>query len=353
MQAPGGDDASLAATLARLEGRLAAIEEALGGGQGQAFIGPELRPDLVGGPQYPAAGSDLQQRMAMGDPTAQVGVRPPPRRVTAVRHPAVVVLAPSHDRGAVAVARAAAARRSAGAVQLVTPSALAGARGWTHAIDAQGAVTGDVVLRSGTVLAPDAIGCVLNRCFDVTAPAFARAQPRERDYAAAEMHALVVSWLAGLGRPVINRAETMLGSTSRRQWLMRAIAAGIPVVRDVVATSASLVPRELRDRVTIRGPWPDTRLVARQPVEAGDAVVPPFVDVLVAGDRIHGKLPASLARRCVELARGAGYALLQLSFAARGAQLRLAYVDPMPSLLDRIAVDAVADLLERSVASPA
>ena len=70
VHASGGDDA-LAATLARLEGRLAAIEEALGGGQGQAFIGPELRPDLVGGPQYPAAGSDLEQRMAMGDPTAK------------------------------------------------------------------------------------------------------------------------------------------------------------------------------------------------------------------------------------------------------------------------------------------
>ena len=51
-------------------------------------------------------------------------------------------------------------------------------------------------------------------------------------------------------------------------------------------------------------------------------------------------------------ARGAGYALLQLSFDARGAQLRLAHVDPMPSLLDQGAVDAVADLLERSVARP-
>ena len=112
------------------------------------------------------------------------------------------------------------------------------------------------------------------------------------------------------------------------------------------------MPRELRDRVTVRGPWPDTRLVARQPVEAGDAVVPPFVDVLVAGDRVHGELPPSLQRRCVELARGAGYALLQLSFAARGPHLRLAHVDPMPPLLDRVAVDAVAGLLERSVASP-
>jgi hypothetical protein len=210
-----------------------------------------------------------------------------------------------------------------------------------------------VVLASGTVLAPDAIGCVLNRCFAVAAPAFARAQPRERDYAAAEMHALVVSWLAGLGRPVINRAETMLGSTSRRQWLMQAIAAGIPVVRDVVATSASLAPSELRDRVVVRGPWPDTRHLARQPVEAGDAIAPVaplFVDVLVAGDRAHGELPASLGRRCVELARTAGHALLALSFAVRGPELRLAHVDPMPPLLDRPAVAAVADLLERSAA---
>jgi hypothetical protein len=272
--------------------------------------------------------------------------------VTAARRRTILVLAPWHDRGAVAVAQAVAARRGAGAVQLVTPSELAGARGWTHALDARGRVTGDVVAASGAVLAPDAIAAVLNRCFVVAAPAFARAQPRERDYAAAEMHALVVSWLAGLGRPVINGADTMLGGTSRRQWLMRAVAAGIPVLRDVVATSAALVPSELRDRVTVRGPWPGTRLVARQPVAAGDAVVAPLVGVLVAGDRVHGEVSPSLGRRCVELARGSGHALLALRFAARGRELRLADVDPMPPLGDEASVAAVADLLERSSASP-
>jgi hypothetical protein len=270
--------------------------------------------------------------------------------VTAARHPAVVVLAPAHDRGAVAVARTAAARRGAGAVHLVTPSALAGARGWTHAVDARGAVTGDVVLRSGTVLAPDAIGCVLNRCFAVTAPAFAHAQPRERDYAAAEMHALVVSWLAGLGRPVVNGADTMLGSTSRRQWLMRAIAAGIPVMRDVVATSASLVPRELRDRVTVRGPWPDTRLVARQPVEAGDAVDPPFVDVLVAGDRVHGEVPPSLGVGARSRPRGRVRAVAAELRRAGGAAARPRRPDAAPARPG--ASTWVAGLLERSVARP-
>jgi immune inhibitor A len=77
VQAQGGEDA-VAAALGRLEGRLAAIEEALGAGQGQAFIGPELRPDLVGGPEYPGATSDLERRMAMGDPTAKREFDRPP-----------------------------------------------------------------------------------------------------------------------------------------------------------------------------------------------------------------------------------------------------------------------------------
>ena len=77
-----------------------------------------------------------------------------------------------------------------------------------------------------------------------------------------------------------------------------------------------------------------------------------MLDVLVAGDLVHGEVPASLQRRCVELARGAGYALLQLSFDTRGPELRLAEIDPMPPLLDQGAVDAVAGLLERSVAGP-
>ena len=114
--------------------------------------------------------------------------------MTAARHQTVIVLAPSHDRGAVAVARTAAARRGAGAVHLVTPSELAGARGWTHAVDARGGVTGDVVLRSGTVLAPDAIGACSTGASSWRRP---RSHERSRGSATTPRPRCTPSWSAG------------------------------------------------------------------------------------------------------------------------------------------------------------
>jgi len=58
---------------AGLEARVAALEAAvgLGGGESEAFIGGELRPDLVGSADYKSQG-DLQARMASGDRDAKV-----------------------------------------------------------------------------------------------------------------------------------------------------------------------------------------------------------------------------------------------------------------------------------------
>ncbi len=58
--------------VAELEARVAALEAALGaGGEAEPFISSELRPDLVGGPDYSAQGN-LQQRMASGDRDAKI-----------------------------------------------------------------------------------------------------------------------------------------------------------------------------------------------------------------------------------------------------------------------------------------
>jgi immune inhibitor A len=62
---------ALASTIDELTTRVAAIEEMLAGGPSQAFIGPELRPDLIGGPQYGSPGAGLEQRMQLGDPAAK------------------------------------------------------------------------------------------------------------------------------------------------------------------------------------------------------------------------------------------------------------------------------------------
>jgi immune inhibitor A len=64
--------------LAALSARVAALEQALGA-QAEAFIGPELRPDLVGGPTYDApGGAGLEQRMQLGDPAAKRHFDSPP-----------------------------------------------------------------------------------------------------------------------------------------------------------------------------------------------------------------------------------------------------------------------------------
>jgi immune inhibitor A len=58
--------------IAELDARVAALEAAMGsGGPTEPFIGSELRPDLVGGPDYTAQGN-LQERMASGDRDAKI-----------------------------------------------------------------------------------------------------------------------------------------------------------------------------------------------------------------------------------------------------------------------------------------
>jgi immune inhibitor A len=70
----GAPESEVMQMVAELEARVSALEAASGaGGAAQPFIGSELRPDLVGGPDYGTSGtaSDLQQRMAAGDREAK------------------------------------------------------------------------------------------------------------------------------------------------------------------------------------------------------------------------------------------------------------------------------------------
>src|SRR5215831_17531934 len=62
----------LSQTVGELEARVAALEAAIGsGGVAEPFIGSDLRPDLIGGPDYTGQG-DLERRMAVGDRDAKI-----------------------------------------------------------------------------------------------------------------------------------------------------------------------------------------------------------------------------------------------------------------------------------------
>jgi hypothetical protein len=267
----------------------------------------------------------------------------------------ILVLAHMQDRGAAAVARTLAARHGADAVCDITPAELARPRRWTHTVDANGRVDGELVLMSGRRVESARIECALNRIRTLSPPAFVRAGERERDYAAAELQALLVSWLAGLGRPVVHAPGGVgpVAARSRRQWLAGAIRAGIPVAREIAATSDRLVPSELRPALAVVGRSPGTANVAGQPVEARDATRHGQWRVLVAGERVHGPLPGGIARRCRELARDGACGLLGLTFAGASRRPRLVDVDPFPPLLDEASASAAADLLERLSGAPA
>ena len=86
---------------------------------------------------------------------------------------------------------------------LVSIDELLLAPGWDHDPESGTRIT----LGSGTVLENDRIAAVLNRIRMVEPPQFARSTPRDREYAQAEFHALVLSWLEQLGDRVVNRPQ--------------------------------------------------------------------------------------------------------------------------------------------------
>src|SRR4051794_6707245 len=83
---------------------------------------------------------------------------------------------------------------------------------------------------SGAALAPRAVLC---RATTVSAPWAARASPADREYAAAEAHAVLLAWLTALDCPVLNRpsGRGLVGPVlSDAEWLAAAARAGLPTL---------------------------------------------------------------------------------------------------------------------------
>lgn len=235
----------------------------------------------------------------------------------------VLVLAGDEDPGAAAVASAVAARRGAHAVTVVSPRQLAVARRWVHTVAPDGTTATEIRLSDGGCV-PGSPGAVLNRIDGVTPVRFARANARDRDYAAMELHALFVSWLAGLPCPVVNpvNGNGSAGLLAPPYWLLAARRAGLPVVR-------------AGRTVGTRAGHHATPSPARFP--AGT--------VLVAGRHASGVLAGRFGERCLEVARATGCPLLEFRFVRETGAVRLSAVDPRPGLRDPAEVAAVADYL--------
>lgn len=237
----------------------------------------------------------------------------------------LLILAPAVDRTAVRVA-ALAAERGTVPVRMVSPIELAQAR-WIHRVDSNDVDT-IIRLRDGTTLRSTDFTGVFNRMWGVPEVAFFSFAAADREYAVAEMHALVASWLASLRCAVINRGSphALCGSAfSASRWQTAAARVGLPVLAGgsdslLDARMPAAVDRLASVVVLCRATW-----------SAGLA------------DDEH----AILRDGCRRLAASAGVELLRIHFINRtdGRGWRFWVADPMPDLEESAPLSTLLDVL--------
>jgi hypothetical protein len=236
----------------------------------------------------------------------------------------LLILAHATDPGASSVAARLAGRLGTGHVRVVRPEVLGLAR-WSHRVSARGRAVTRVTLPSSETLVSAELGAVFNRIQYLSVPRFRSASIKDRDYAAAELHAVVASWLAELGDRVVHdvrRHPWVIPALTRQQWVSAAAAQGLPVAPRTAGTAAG---NEAEDQQP--GAWA------------------PAGGVLVAGGTAAGSRADEFGERCVAAAHAIGLPLLEFHFAVEHGATVLVQVDPLPRLVDPGAAEVVSELL--------
>lgn len=197
-----------------------------------------------------------------------------------------------------------------------------------------------VALRGGEVIGTET-ECVLCRAGTLTPQVFADVEDQE--YAAAEMHALGLSWLWGLGRAVVNRPSLGgLGGCAPDIVTLARLAADVglrtPPWRIVVNRAVNGA-----DGRWVAHAWDGRQLPAGfDGLAGGDGpplalpavfsvpLGPARTTVLVCGGQVVGA-PEPLRAQLVELCREAGTEVCELTLAGDGSELLLA-LNPVPAL---------------------
>ena len=177
-------------------------------------------------------------------------------------------------------------------VILARPESL-GLAAWSHRVTAAGQASTHIKLPNGTVVSSENVSCVFNRLQYLPVPRFHRATAKDRDYAGAELQALVASWLFSFGPRVVNPSGPRgqcRGPLTERGWLSLTASVGLPVAHNARATAGRMLSlRERGERIDgfqwpggVRGPAPAAPQVDESCRSAGS--------VLIAGDHAVGPL---------------------------------------------------------------
>lgn len=204
-------------------------------------------------------------------------------------------------------------------VWLVRPEVLCMAR-WSHTVDAFGKTTSRLSLPGKPAFGEEQIKAVLNRLHDLPAPQFAKSNPKDRDYAASEFQALIISWLAACEKRIGKitnsiRANPCLHPTlPAMHWKALAARYGIPLAKCSVAHP-----------LTADVAW--------------DA------SVLIAGKHTSGLLAEQYGAVCRAICKELGFELLEFRFQRQWHQFVLVDVCHLPALHGYTDTAAVAQCL--------
>jgi hypothetical protein len=245
----------------------------------------------------------------------------------------VIILAHASDAGAALVAEWLAARVGPQAIRIVRPESLTFAV-WSQRVDRHGRMTSRVEWPSREAVEDSQVGAVLNRIRYLPVPRFRRSCAKDRDYAAAEFHAVVTGWLGQFGERavhVVRRHPLLTPVLPLQHWASAAAACNLPVRARIIASSA----RALR--------WQVCRASGAQNARWTSEVVDGTV--LVAGNQTGGTLAHRYGVHCVETARALRAPLLEFRFASNGTEEVLVDVDPLPPLTQRWAAGLTGQLL--------
>lgn len=266
----------------------------------------------------------------------------------------LLILGSTFDTVARSVAERITRRHGAESVMHRTLEDLANAS-WLHRVGAAG-VTTSLNFADGTTFAGFAPTIVLNRLEFVPTLLFTRMATGDRDYARTEFYALLLSWLAGLGDIVVNRAAPsgLAGPDLRPwQWIASAAKVGLPPFPGGAATSARRAPAPPGSvpRPDLM-PAVDDAALARLGFDRPITRAPPpagLLQILVLGDRVIGaEASQDLERPCTQLSRavGAEILLIQLARLVNDTRWRFVSAEARPRTLGQQESIALTDWLE-------
>lgn len=232
----------------------------------------------------------------------------------------ILILAHATDAGAASVAAELHRRLGSDAVLLLRPEVL-GLAQWSHRIDDCGTAVTRLRLPSGIEVDSRLLRAVLHRIQVLPMARFRRAPPKDRDYAAAELQAVVASWLAGLGDrvvPSVRRRASLNLVVSPIHWAVAAVSSGLPV-----------------------------NISAGRPLHSG----PVNGTVVVAGQEVGGVLAGRYGAACHATAAALEAPLVEFRFAASGGRSMLIETNLLPSMVDPSTASMVARLLSAVASS--